>query len=81
MPSPKKVREHYKKIRFHLYRLQVALNNAHNADVIIYDRDKFSAEAPCHTTAELRKRIDITTKEAMARAFREECMGQLKGVW
>lgn len=34
MASPKRTRKLYARIRYHYYRLQCALNDAHNAGVI-----------------------------------------------
>lgn len=81
MPNPKKVREHYKKIRYHMWRLQNALNNAHEAEVINYDPGKFNEEAPCYTMAQLRDRVEKTTAITRAQAFKDEVMSELKDVW
>lgn len=81
MPTPKQVKEHYKKIRYHLYRLQVALNNAHEAEVIVYDDGRFVDEGPCYSLDQCKKRIELTTMVARAMAFRTECLRELKGIW
>lgn len=78
MPTPKQVRDHYKKIRYHLYRLRCALNNAHNVEVIQYGQ---YADGPCAAMDELVQRIETTTEKTRAQAFKQECMNELKGVW
>lgn len=78
MPTPKQVRFHYKRIRRRLYMLQNALNAAHNADVIVYDG---YSNGPCCALDMVRVRIEETTKDTRATAFREECMDELKKVW
>jgi hypothetical protein len=80
-PTPKQVRFHYKRLRYRWWLLQKALNDAHNANVIEYEDGKFNEQAPCRTSSELRDRINLTTEKARARAFRDECMDELKDVW
>ncbi len=76
--TPKQVRNHYKKIRYHMYRLQTALHNAHNADVIKYGD---SVDSPCSALYKCRELVDKTTKDARAEALKDECMNELKGIW
>ncbi len=78
MPTPKQVRKHYSAIRFFMYRLQCALNAAHDAEVIKYENYN---EGPCHALSEVRDRIEKTTEKARAKAFKDEVMSNLKGVW
>jgi len=81
MPTPKQVKEHYKRIKFHLYHLEQALNNAHDKEVVQYPPDKYSEESPCRMLAEVRNRIELTTQKARAAAFKTECMNEMKRVW
>lgn len=81
MPTPKQVREHYKRLRYHMWQLQKALNDAHNADVIVYDATKFAAEAPCACMHELRLRIEKTTEATRAKAMKDEIMSEMKAVY
>lgn len=70
--TEKKVRAHMHRIWFHLDRLQAALNDAHNADVIVYPDGEYRDCAPCASMDELRKRIRLTTNEQVARAVESE---------
>jgi hypothetical protein len=75
MPTPKQVREAYKRVDFYIWRLQAALTHAHNIDVIQYDQLKYNELAPCRSLAELRDRVRASTEKALAQAMREEIRG------
>lgn len=81
MPTPKQVREHYKKIRYHFYRLSTALHKAHAADVIVYPNNRYEEEGPCRSLEECRIRVEKTTEKARAEALRIEVMRELKGFY
>lgn len=72
MPTPKQVRYHYGKISRLRWRLQCALNDAHNADVIKYDGKNYEQESPCKSLYECLDRIKATTAAQLAQAMREE---------
>lgn len=72
MPTPKQVRFHYGKVMKLYRKLESALNDAHNADVIEYPSDKFADEAPCYLVYKLQDRIRKTTEKALAQAMRSE---------
>lgn len=81
MATPKQTRAVYKKIRFHLYHLRCALNQAHQMEVISYPNTEFREKAPCASLEELSNRIRLTTEKALALSMREEIMKELKNVW
>lgn len=81
MPTPKQVRECYKRLHYHSWQLQKALDHAHNLEVIQYDSSKYTEEAPCRAMFELRERIDATTAKARAKALKDEVMRELKNAW
>jgi len=70
--TPKQVREIMRKIYFHQDRLQRALNEAHEKEIISYPQDAYEEKAPCWATWEARRRIDATTEKAMALAMKNE---------
>lgn len=71
--TEKTVKRHMSRIWFHLDRLQVALNDAHLADVIAYD--DYKLEAPCAAMEDLRERIRCTTNTQVAKAVENEIRG------
>ena len=71
--SEKSVKRHMHRIWFHLDRLQRALNDAHNADVIMYD--DYTTEAPCKAMDDLRERVRCTTNAQVAKAVELEIRG------
>ena len=79
MATPKQVRAAYKKIWFHLYHLQCALNEAHDKKIIQYD--DYNKESPCFSLYDVQSRIESTTEKARAKALEDEVMKELKGVW
>lgn len=70
MPTPKQVRFHYGRIAKLRAKLQEALNDAHDAEVIVYA--SYSDESPCKTLYETWERIKKTTEKQLANAMREE---------
>lgn len=76
MPTPKMVRYHYRRLRRAWYQLQKALDDAHNADVIKYE--KYQEQSPCQTNWETKTRINATTEKQLAEAFRDEILADLK---
>lgn len=70
MPTPKQVRFHYGRIAKLRVKLQYALNDAHEAGVIVYAA--YSEESPCKTLFETWARIKATTEKQLAEAMREE---------
>lgn len=72
MPTPKQVRYHYGQLYRWYWRLQTALNNAHDAGVIEYDKTKYKEEGPCATHWETWDRVKKTTEKQLAAAMREE---------
>lgn len=77
MATVKQTKEIYRRIRYHEWNLQKALNEAHDRKIINYD--VFDAEAPCWAMALLRERIEKSTMKARAQAFKDEIMKDLKG--
>lgn len=75
MPTPKQVRYHFTKIARLRHKLQNALNDAHNADVIQYEGKNYEEQSPCRTLYETWDRIKGTTEKQLAQAFRDECKG------
>lgn len=69
MPTPKQVRYHYARMVKLRWKLQQALTDAHNADVIAYDDSK---DSPCEALSECWARIKRTTEKQLAQAMREE---------
>ena len=74
MPTPKQTRYHYKRIRKAHNALTVALNEAHDARVLVYDSQEYKDESPCATNWQTEERIKATTEKALAQAMREEIM-------
>ena len=72
MPTPKQVRHHYRELMKYRSRLQLALNRAHDAGVIVYT--DYATESPCSTLYETEKRIKATTEAARAKAIHDEVM-------
>lgn len=72
MATPKQVRFHYARLRKLTSALSLALNEAHDANVIRYDKDKFQEDSPCKTHWQTQERIRLTTEKALAQAMREE---------
>lgn len=70
MPTPKQVRFHYGKIATLRAKLQEALNDAHRAEVIVYDN--YDVESPCKTLYETWDRMKTTTEKTLAEAMRTE---------
>jgi hypothetical protein len=73
MPTPKQVRYHYKRIYNLRYRLSVALNDAHHADVIQYT--DYQTQSPCKSLSEMWERFKDSTKNTLWQAMREEIEG------
>lgn len=71
MATPKQVKESIRKIRLYTHKLQQALNEAHNKEIISYD-GPYQDCAPCASLEEVRKRVRVTTKEAVYKAFIDE---------
>lgn len=78
MPTPKQVRKHYGAVRYHWWKLQQALNRAHEAKLIDYE--DYVTEAPCAAMDTVRLRIDATTEKARAKAMKEEILNDVKGI-
>lgn len=70
MPTPKQVRFHFAKIARLRWRLQWALNEAHEAKVIVYE--DYTDQSPCSTLSETWERIKATTEKQLAQAMRDE---------
>lgn len=70
MPTPKQVRFHYGRIAKLRMKLQIALNDAHNTNVISYT--DYDTQSPCKTLFETWERIKETTEKQLAQAMREE---------
>lgn len=70
MPTPKQVRFHFGRIERAHNRLQDALNEAHNANVLVYT--DYETQSPCKTNSETWKRILDTTEKQLASAMRQE---------
>lgn len=70
MPTPKQTRHHYEKITRAYRALSKALNDAHNAKVLVYE--DYREESPCYTKYEMEDRILKTTEKALAQAMRDE---------
>lgn len=70
MPTPKQVRHHFGKIARLRAKLQEALNDAHHAEVIVYD--DYTTQSPCKTLYETWARIKATTEKQLSQAMREE---------
>ena len=73
--TERKVKKHLHRIWFHFYRLQSALNDAHNKDVIKYENYD---NGPCKKLYELRDRIYETTKEQAATAVHESVKEKIR---
>lgn len=69
-PTPKQVRYHYGKLRNLRFKFIVALNEAHQANVIQYD--DYQSQSPCKTFGETWQRVLATTEKQLAQAMREE---------
>lgn len=69
-PTPKQVRFHYGKVAKLRAQLQAALNDAHQANVIVYT--SYKDESPCFTLYETWDRIKATTEKTLAQAMRNE---------
>lgn len=76
VPTSKQVRFHYGRIKRLRYKLQQALNAAHDAKVIEYK--DYNTESPCKTLYETDTRIELTTKDNRALAMHNEIMKELK---
>ncbi len=50
----------------------MALNEAHDADVIQYGDGKYAEESPCYSLFECWNRIKLTTEKQLAKAMRDE---------
>lgn len=74
MPTPKQVRYYFGRIERAHDRLQEALNQAHNADVLVYK--DYGAESPCFTNNQTWERILATTEKQLASAMRQEIRNQ-----
>lgn len=72
MPTPKQVRFHYGRIARLRAKLQEALNEAHHAEVIMYDSKLYHEQSPCSTLYITWDRIKATTEKQLAQAMREE---------
>jgi hypothetical protein len=65
--TEQKVRKHLHRIWFHWARLQKALNDAHNAEIIVYG--SYTDEGPCFSLYQLKDRLEATTKDAIAKTL------------
>jgi hypothetical protein len=72
MPTSKQVRFHMSRIYKLIDRLDDALTEAHNADVIEYDSKNYAEEGPCFAFSEVKSRVNKTTEKQLARAMRDE---------
>lgn len=72
MPTPKQVRYHYERIARLRWKLIYALNDAHNADVIVYTDQALS---PCASHSETWRQVEMTTEKQLAEAMRTEIRG------
>lgn len=77
-PTPKQVRFHYNKIATLRSRLAHALNDAHDAGVLQYE--KYTEESPCCTLVDTWERIKKTNEKQLAQAMREE-IRKSRGRW
>lgn len=73
-PTPKQVRFHFHKLASLRYRLMGALNDAHEAGVIVYDHKEYYENSPCKTLFETWDRVLATTEKQLAKAMRDEIM-------
>lgn len=78
IPTPKQVRYHYKKIHRLHNQLGEALNQAHNAGVIVYEQAKYTDEGPCYTHYKTWQRFRDTTKDQLANAMATEIVRDKK---
>lgn len=76
MPTAKQVRHHYKKIMRAWYRLDQALRDAHNANIIEYEG--YDGVAPCQSHGYTKDRVKKTTQKAIVEAFHREIIRELK---
>lgn len=72
-PSPSEVRHHYARVHNLHEKLQQALNDAHNANVIVYEGE-FRDVAPCHSHWKTLERFETTTQKQLAAAMRTEIL-------
>lgn len=59
------------RIWFHVRQLQSALDQAHDAELIVYEGD-FKENAPCWALYELERRVEKTTKEQVSKIIHRE---------
>lgn len=68
--TEKAMRKHLRRIYFHLEKLQRALTDAHNKELLMYK--EFQEESPCYLLFKCQERIHLTTKEQIAKIIRRE---------
>lgn len=73
--TERQMRRHLHRIWFHFRNLQAALNDAHNAELIEYEKYE---DGPCKALYEVRDRIFATTKEKVARITHESVKEKIK---
>lgn len=70
--TEKKMRAHLRRIWFHYNNLQRALNRAHDENLINYPHDTYKEQAPCASMWEVKKRIELTTKDTITEIIHSE---------
>lgn len=68
--TEKSMKKHLRRIYFHLEKLQNALTDAHNKELLMYK--DFTEESPCYSLFKCEERIHITTKDQIAKIIRRE---------
>lgn len=77
MPTEKQVRKSLKRLWYHWYRLQAALNDAHYKDVIQYLPTNHGE--CCELHAKLKRAIEDHTKKAIAESVQESIREKVRG--
>lgn len=87
-PTPKQIREHYKKCRRAFYKLQCALNEAHRMNVIDYEEAKnasgyyeYKHASVCEAVGVAKENFENSTRRQLHYAIQTELMSELKGVY
>lgn len=71
--TEKKIRKAIRRVWFHWYRLQNALNDAHIQEVIVYPQDKGEPPVPtcCDASWEVRERFEKWTSKKLAETIHQ----------
>jgi len=70
--TTKQVRHHYVRVRRAYDRLQQALNDAHTADVIVYDQSQYATLSPCQALHESERRFEASVEKQLLNAIKNE---------